>query len=66
MQYVTICIKGVTEDRAKEIAEQFMDWLNGSGEQAFWDYCGIRNEIGKNVKITYDYTTYEIRLTDME
>ena len=66
MQNITISVQGLTEDRAKDIAQQFMDWLNGSGEQAFWDYCGMRDEIGRHVKITYDYVTYEITLTDME
>lgn len=50
---ITVSVQGNTEESAEEILQEFIRWLDGSGEQAFWDHCGIRDSAGANTAIVY-------------
>jgi hypothetical protein len=53
---IKITVVGLTAESAKLIAQQFISWLSNSGEQEFWDCCGLQYEIGENTHFDYDFT----------
>ena len=52
---IQITVIGLSPENAKKIAQQFISWMDNSGEQMFWDCCSIRGESGEHTVFDYNY-----------
>jgi hypothetical protein len=61
---ITITVQGLTEESAAEIVQQFIGWLTSCGEQDFYDYCRMNDDIGTNTEIVH-YTADDLYLPEI-